>query len=152
MNKEIRILMLEDDPNDAQLVARELRVGGISFSLHRVDSKQFFTYELRNHTPDVILSDHGLPAFDGMSALAMTKLKCPQVPFIFVTGKHGEEAVVDALKKGATDYILKDRLNRLVPAVRRALRDADETHKKKKEVLRQMADFCPDALFATASA
>ncbi|MEW6304009.1 MAG: hypothetical protein AB1705_11090, partial [Verrucomicrobiota bacterium] len=74
--------------------------------------------------------------------------KFPDMPFIFVTGRHGEEAAVDALKRGATDYILKDGLTRLVPAVKRALRDAE---RKNKEYLRQMAELCPDALSATAA-
>jgi DNA-binding response OmpR family regulator len=149
MYKQIRILMLEDEVADAQLISRELRAGGLSFSLVRVQTRQYFQYELQNHTPDLILSDHGLPSFDGISALALAQERCPDVPFIFVSAKHGEEAAVEALQKGATDYILKDRLSRLVPAVRCALRQTEDTQKRNKEYLRQLAELCPDALSAT---
>jgi len=150
MNKAIRILMLEDEPADAQLIARELRQGGLTFSMQRVENKQFFLYELQNHTPDLILSDHGLPSFDGLTALSLAREKFPEIPFIFVSGKHGEHAAVESLKRGAVDYILKHQLTRLVPAVKRALKDAEEAQRRNREYLRRLAEFCPDALCATA--
>ncbi|MBI3878412.1 MAG: response regulator [Verrucomicrobia bacterium] len=152
MNKSIRILMLEDEPADTQLIVRELRQGGFNFTFQRVVSRQYFLYELQNHTPDLVLSDHALPSFDGMAALALTREKCPHVPFIFVTAKHGDEAAVDALKKGASDYVLKGRLSRLAPAVRRALREAEESQVKEREHAHRLAEFCPDILSASAVA
>ena len=126
MKKEIRILMLEDNVADAELIRFALREGGLVFSLKRVDSKAAFLRELEEHTPDVILLDYALPGFDGFSALTLAQESHPDVPFIFVTGTLGEEVVIEMLKSGATDYVLKTRLSRLVPAVLRALREKEE--------------------------
>ena len=126
MKKEIRILMLEDNVADAELIRFALREGGLVFSLKRVDSKAAFLRELEEHTPDVILLDYALPGFDGFSALTLAQENNPDVPFIFVTGTLGEEVVIEMLKSGATDYVLKTRLSRLVPAVLRALREKEE--------------------------
>jgi light-regulated signal transduction histidine kinase (bacteriophytochrome) len=82
--------------------------------------------ELERHPPDVILSDHGLPNFDGFTALAIARERCPQTPFIFVTGAMGEEVAIDSLRSGASDYVLKTRISNLVPAVKRALRRAEQ--------------------------
>ncbi len=149
MSKRTRILMLETEQSDAHLIAQELRAGGLTFGLQRVDNRQFFSYELENHTPDLILSDHEARGITGMAALAMAQEKFPEVPFIFVTSRHGEEAAVEALKNGATDYILKNQLNRLVPAIRCALRETVSAQKRTREFLRRVGEFCPDALFAT---
>jgi len=126
VKKEIRILMLEDNVADAELIRFALREGGLVFSLKRVDSKAAFLRELEEHTPDVILLDYALPGFDGFSALTLAQENHPDVPFIFVTGTLGEEVVIEMLKSGATDYVLKTRLSRLVPAVLRALREKEE--------------------------
>jgi signal transduction histidine kinase len=130
--KEIRILMLEDSLEDAQLVKFALREGGLDFSLKRVESKGQYLRALENEPPDLILLDYALPSFDGLSALHMAQEKYPQIPFIFVTGTLGEEVVIEMLKSGATDYVLKTRLSRLVPAVRRALRETRERMERKK--------------------
>ena len=118
--------MLEDNVADAELIRFALREGGLVFSLKRVDSKAAFLRELEEHTPDVILLDYALPGFDGFSALTLAQENNPDVPFIFVTGTLGEEVVIEMLKSGATDYVLKTRLSRLVPAVLRALREKEE--------------------------
>src|SRR5207245_2918999 len=93
-------------------------------TLKRVDCKAEFVRELEKTPLHLILSDYALPSFDGLAALAIAREKCPDVPFIFVTGTMGEEVAIETLKNGATDYVLKTRLSRLVPSVHRALREA----------------------------
>lgn len=116
--------MLEDSATDADLVRHALNAGGVAFTARQVDTRAAFIRAIENLPPDLILSDFALPAFDGYSALIIAQAKCPDVPFIFVTGTLGEEVAIETLKKGATDYVLKQRLNRLVPSVERALREA----------------------------
>lgn len=131
MDKELKILILEDQNTDAELMERELRKEGISFSSRRVETKEDFLRELKDFAPDLILSDYKLPYFNGSSALAIAREQCPEVPFIFVSGMIGEELAIETLKEGATDYVLKERLSRLVPATSRALREADERTARK---------------------
>jgi signal transduction histidine kinase len=128
---EIRILLLEDVESDAELAEHALRAAGIGFSLKRVETRADFVAGIRSR-PDLILSDFSLPTFNGMDALEIAQQKCPDIPFIFVTGSLGEEVAIDTLKKGATDYVLKHRLTRLAPAVHRALREARERMKRKR--------------------
>lgn len=128
----IRILLVEDDSSDAILIDRELRKGGIEYHSLRVQSRDQFVEALQQHQPDIILSDHGLPAFDGFSALAIAKETLPDVPFIFVTGSLGEEMAIKTLKSGATDYVLKHALGNLVPAVKRALSQAADRARRKE--------------------
>jgi len=132
VSKELRILVLEDVPADVTLIDHELRQAGIPFQVKRVETRDQFTRELEHNPPDLILSDHGLPAFDGFAALALARSKYPDIPFIFVTGSMGEELAIDSLRGGATDYVLKSRMTNLVPAVERALRLAGERAKRKK--------------------
>src|SRR6185436_24507 len=105
--------MIEDEAHDAELAQHTLRQGGFEFAFKRVDTKDEFLQQLRQFEPNVILSDHGLPAFDGFSALHLAQANCPDVPFIFVTGSLGEEMAINALKSGATDFVLKNRLTGL---------------------------------------
>lgn len=126
MEQEIHILVLEDLPTDAELIERELRRAEINFLARRVATRETFLQTLREFSPDLILADYSLPSFDGISALSMAREKCPEVPFIFVSGAIGEELAIETLKQGATDYVLKQRLSRLVPSVARALREAEE--------------------------
>jgi signal transduction histidine kinase len=126
VKKEIHILMLEDNPADAELNELTLRDGGLGFVIRRVERKVDFVRALEECPPDLILSDYALPTFDGLAALAIAREKCPDVPFLFVTGTMGEEVAIETLKNGATDYVLKTRLSRLVPSVHRALREAQE--------------------------
>src|SRR6516165_12629129 len=119
----VRILYLEDDPKDAEVVQARLEAEGIVCDLTRADTQaDFFTY-LRQGGFDLILADYTLPLFDGISALRIAQENCPEVPFIFVSGTMGEELAIEALKQGATDYVFKTRLGRLVPSMIRALRE-----------------------------
>src|SRR5579863_2270425 len=138
MRQPLRILSLEDDPNDAELIQETLEADGIACELVRVDTQPAFEASI-GESPDLILADYTLPSFDGLSALKLAIRSCPGVPFIFVSGTLGEEVAVEALKIGATDYVLKTRLSRLVPSVRRALREANEraSHKRAQEALAQ---------------
>ena len=98
-----------------------MRAGGLEAEFERVDTREAFEGGLAGNVYDLILSDFSLPSFDGLSALGIARERCPDVPFIFVSGVLGEEVAVDTLQKGATDYVLKQRLTRLVPAMNRAL-------------------------------
>src|SRR5579859_1436527 len=124
MRSETKILMLEDVPEEAELLERELHKAGLAFVARRVQTKSAFIDALRQFEPDVILADSKLPAFDGRSALQIVRQKDPLLPVIMVTGALGDEAAVEFLIAGAIDYVLKDRLARLPPAVQRALREA----------------------------
>src|SRR2546426_370963 len=99
--------MIEDEARDAALVEHTLKEGGFNFSFKCVDTESGFLDELKRFGPSLILSDHGLPAFDGFAALAIAQERVPDVPFIFVTGSLGEEMAIKALKSGATDFVLK---------------------------------------------
>ncbi|HXU75339.1 MAG TPA: response regulator, partial [Methylomirabilota bacterium] len=116
--------MIEDEAHDACLVEHTLKQEGFNFAFRRVETQDGFLRELRRFKPSVILSDHGLPAFDGFTALSLAQEKAPDVPFIFVTGSLGEEMAIKALKSGAADFVLKHRLPTLPSAVHRALRQA----------------------------
>ena len=118
---EIRILALEDSDIDSELIMHELRQGGIEFTATRVQTGADFERAIFEFKPELILADYRLPTFDGGQALAIAKLRCPDVPVIVISGAVGEETAVELLKNGATDFVLKDRLGRLVPAVDRAL-------------------------------
>jgi formate hydrogenlyase transcriptional activator len=126
MKSPLRILHLEDDPNDAELAQAMLAKEGIDCELVRVEARADFVEALEEREFDLILADYSLPSFDGLTALAIAKEQCPDVPFILVSGQVGEELAIDSLKAGATDYVLKQRMSRLVPAVRRALGEAEE--------------------------
>lgn len=131
-DKLLRILIIEDTLADVVLINSELRKAGLSFRSKRVETKDSFLKEIRNEPPDLILADHGLPSFDSFTALAMAHDECPQVPFIFVTGALGEEMAIETFKSGATDYVLKNQLHNLVPAVQRAIRQAEERTKREQ--------------------
>src|SRR5690554_2580152 len=106
----IRILHLEDDPADAELVQATLTADGLAVSLHTVWTQPDFEAALRAGELDLILADFSLPSFDGLTALTLAQRAVPEVPFVFVTGKLGEEQAIETLKKGATDYVYKNRL------------------------------------------
>jgi two-component system, NarL family, sensor histidine kinase UhpB len=139
VKKDIRILLLEDNASDAELTRYALKKGGINFSLERVDTKEDYIRSLRKNPPELILSDYSLPGFNGHDALDIAIKEAPETPFIFVTGTMGEEVAIETLKGGATDYVLKTRLSRLIPAVQRALREASERaeHRRAAEQLRE---------------
>ncbi|PYO97448.1 MAG: hybrid sensor histidine kinase/response regulator, partial [Gemmatimonadetes bacterium] len=120
----VRILLLEDVPADAALIQRELTKAGLVFVSQQVDTRVAFEEALRIFAPDVILSDHGLPGFDGAAALQFVRERFPALPVILVTGSLNEETAVEFMKAGAADYVLKDHLTRLPQAIKRALRES----------------------------
>src|SRR2546423_2192879 len=126
MNSPLRVLHLEDDVRDTELVQATLEGEGIQSELTRVEREQDFLAALKQGNVDLILADYTLPSFDGLSALRIAQQRAPEVPLIFVSGTLGEDVAIEALKTGATDYVLKTRLARLGPAVTRALGEACE--------------------------
>lgn len=142
MEKELRILILEDVEEDAVLVDYALRKEKFAFTRVRVDTREQFTDALDSFHPDVILSDHSLPQFNSLEALKICQNKKLDIPFILVTGAVSEEFAVNCLKRGADDYVLKTNLSRLPLAIRYALRQHRyETNRQaQEEILRQQND------------
>jgi signal transduction histidine kinase/GAF domain-containing protein/CheY-like chemotaxis protein len=132
LKSPLRVLLLEDDPGDAALIQELLETDGFACEANRVQTRAEFVAALENPEIDLILADHNLPAFDGLSALNLASRARPDLPFIFVSGSLGEELAIEALKIGATDYVLKTRLSRLVPAVHRALRETQQSAERKR--------------------
>jgi signal transduction histidine kinase len=128
----LRLLLLEDDPVDAELVAATLSEAGVVCTAQRVDTREAFLKALREGGYDLILADYSIPGFDGMTALGLARKEAPEIPFLFVSATIGEELAIDAMHQGATDYVLKQRLGRLVPSVLRAIRERDERRERKK--------------------
>ena len=127
MTESLRILILEDNPADAELVQFELQEAGFVFTSKVVMTEEDFVRELQKFSPDLILSDYDLPKYNGAAALAEARRRRPDTPFILVTGAVTEDRAIDILTQGAKDYVLKARLQqRLVPAVKRALAEAEE--------------------------
>lgn len=122
----LRILCLEDNRLDGELIALRLQNDGVDHTIERVDTRESFAEAIATGTYDLILADYALPSFDGLSALRMVRSRHPDLPFIFVSGASGEDIAIEAVKSGATDYVLKQRLTRLTPVVRRAIREARE--------------------------
>jgi len=135
----LRILHLEDSRADAELVHETLAAEDITCDMTVVATRDDFVAALERGGFNLILADYNLPSFDGISALALAREKCPDTPFVFLSGTLGEELAIETLKSGATDYVLKQRLSRLVPSVRRALLEAQERAERKRaeEGLRQ---------------
>src|SRR5258707_12566477 len=121
MRRPLRILSIEDDPKDTKLIEDLLETEGVVCEVRRVDAEAALLACLEQGGIDLILADYTLPSFDGISALKLAMKACPDVPFIFVSGTLGEEVAIEALKIGATDYVLKTSLSRLVPSVRRGI-------------------------------
>src|SRR5271163_2403908 len=139
MRRPLRILSIEDDPKDAELIQGLLDAEDIACEITRVDTQAAVLACLEQEGIDLILADYSLPSFDGISALKFAMKACPDVPFIFVSGTLGEEVAIEALKIGATDYVVKTRLSRLVASVQRALRGTTQRTERKRaeESLRQ---------------
>lgn len=128
----LNILHLEDNTPDAELIHNRIRKEGIECSIKLVSNRQQFYKEVDEGKIDIILCDYSIPSYSGIEALALAKEKLPNVPFIFVSGTIGEERAVDSLKRGATDYIIKDNLVRLVPAIIRAIKEAEDKREIKR--------------------
>jgi CheY-like chemotaxis protein len=128
MESHLRILIVEDNYSDVEIEKRLLRKEGITFDDRVVETKDDFITELAEFKPDLILCDYSMPSFDGMRALLLRKELAPLTPFILVTGSMNEEVAVECMKAGADDYVLKQNLIRLVPAIKATL--------EKREVLR----------------
>ncbi len=156
MNSLLQILHLEDDPLDARLIHTILRTEGLCRTVTVVEGGADFAAALEAGDIDLILSDFTVPGFDGMRALELARERKPETPFIFVSGTIDEELAVESLKQGATDYVFKNRLSRLGPAVRRALRDvaeraescrAEEAMRQSEHKYRQLFETLADAAF-----
>jgi diguanylate cyclase len=124
--RQIKVLLVEDRLEDAEMLLREMRLRGLDVVSRRVDTSAAYEDALATFAPDLILSDYTLPGFDGTDALQIARSRRPDTPFIFVSGTIGEERAIQALKQGAVDYVLKESRARLVPAIERALREADD--------------------------
>ncbi len=150
--KTLNILLLEDSSLDAELIQDYLLDGGLDFSLLCVETRADFVGALENNCYDLILADYMLPEFNGLEALEIARSICPGLPFIFVSATLGEELAIETLKNGATDYVVKRGLTRLVPSIQRALREVKERLDRKlaeihrqesEERFRMMADTAP---------
>jgi len=154
----LRFVLLEDDPNDAELIQLELARNGVAVDWRHVMSEKDFRDALRAAPPDLVLADYTLPGFDGLEALKILQQSAPDVPFIFVSGSLGEERAIEALKSGATDYVLKDRLQRLPAVVRRALAEASDRRERRaaegqleeqRLLLTTLINSLPEIIYAT---
>ncbi|MBI3357239.1 MAG: response regulator [Nitrospirae bacterium] len=139
MTTPLRLLQLEDNPTDADLLVAMLTEGGVPCAPRRIESRDAFVAALKEGQVDMILADYSLPGFDGLTALKLARKLAPDIPFIFVSATLGEELAIDTMHHGATDYILKQRLGRLLPSVQRALRELHDRDERKRaeEALRQ---------------
>ncbi len=152
---QLKFLLLEDSPLDAELIRATLTERGIDCELIQVKTRLEFQTAIKKGGFDLILADYALPDFDGITALGIAQNICPDIPFIFVTATLGEEVAIETLKQGATDYVLKQRLARLVPSVWRALREAEERRARKRaeselhrreQEFRALAENSPDLI------
>src|ERR1700734_4090525 len=160
MAATLQLVVVEDSVEDAELVARHLAKAGLDVVMHRVQTEAEFIFALREKQPDLILSDFSLPQFNGLRALDVAIANAPDTPFIYVSGTIGEERAIDALRRGATDYVLKSNLSRLSTAVERALREAalkadqrkSEQQRREQEIRLQRLTRTYRMLSSTSSA
>ncbi len=132
MSEPLRVLMVEDSPTDAKLVVQELRRGGRPLEIERVETAEAMRAALASQSWDLVTSDWSMPSFSAPAALAILKELQPDTPFIIVSGTIGEEAAVEVMRTGASDYVLKDKLGRLTPAVERELRERQERRARRR--------------------
>ncbi len=130
VNNHVKILYLEDNPQDVSLLRETLLAEGLQVELSAVDTRTAFLQALADAPYDLILADYRVPGFSGPEALSLARAQRPETPFVFVSGTLGEEEAIELMKQGATDYVLKHRLSRLVPALRRALSEAAEQKRR----------------------
>ncbi|TXK62674.1 response regulator [Alkalisalibacterium limincola] len=128
----VRVLLVEDSPEDAELVTGQLEDAGLCFTAERVEDGDALARALDEFQPDLILSDLSLPGYSGHEALALVRQRSPVTPFIFVSGTIGEETAIEALQQGAADYILKQNMARLAAAAERAVREAEVARERRQ--------------------
>ena len=131
MPANLKILILEDNQSDADLLRRTLKKSGLRFTSEIVQTRDEYEHSLQSFNPDLILSDYSLPAFDAATAFPIKQNKSPHIPFIIVSGIIGEENAVELIKTGVTDYASKDKLFALIPKINRALKETTERKEKK---------------------
>jgi CheY-like chemotaxis protein len=129
VTRTIRVLHLEDDPRDAELIHHWLEVAGVGVDIVLVNSQDGFEAALLRESFDLIITDSKVPGYDGMVALRRAREQQPDTPVILISGSVSEEEAAKSLLTGATDYLLKDRLERLVPVVQRAIQEAEARRK-----------------------
>lgn len=145
-HRKLKILYLEDTLYDVDIVRAHLEQEKVDFELIHVDNREDYIGVIKDNRPEVILADFSLPGFDGLEALSITQQLLPEIPFIVISGVMGEEFAIEALKSGATDYVLKQRMGRLIPAMRRAIMEAQERlYRKMAENKSQKYDFIVNA-------
>jgi len=140
MMQSLRLLLVEDVEDDALLLVRELRKGGIDPDYARVETPEELTTAMENGSWDAVVADYHLPAFTGLDALRIVRERRVDLPFILVSGVIGEEMAVEALHAGAHDYLMKGRYTRLVPALERALRDA-ALHRERLQTAQELTRY-----------
>jgi diguanylate cyclase (GGDEF)-like protein/PAS domain S-box-containing protein len=158
MAEPFKILLVEDVERDAELAFRELKRAGLVFQSRRVETESGFRHELKEFKPDIIVSDFSMPRFSGRAALTITRELEAEIPFIFLSGTIGEDVAVEAMKVGANDYVMKNNLARLGPAIERELREAKERRRRKfaeaalidSEIkYRELIEQASDGIFVT---
>src|SRR5688500_9943810 len=156
MKIPLKILVVEDSRDDAELLVRAVNKAGYEPAYSLVQNAAGMRTELARQHWDLIISDYVIPGFGGLAALKVLQESGKDVPFIIVSGKIGEDVAVEALHSGANDYLLKDRLTRLGPAIDRALKEASQKRKRtqaeqalreSEERYRRLVESCPDAMF-----
>src|SRR6266566_9505052 len=158
MTEPLRILLADDSESDAELILLELKRGGLDFRSRRVQTEADFRRELDEFQPHLVISDFSMPQFSGPKALAITRESRGDVPFIFISGTIGENVAVDMMKAGADDYVMKNNLARLMPALKRELREAEvrrgrrlaeERLHESESRFRQLIEQASDGIFVT---
>lgn len=139
ISRKIKVLVADDSKTDFEIMARELEKIGGQYEFRWVTDRDGFEGALKDYAPDIVLCDYRMPAFDAIEALNIARVMAPDTPFIVVSGAVGEEIVAQVIQRGATDYVLKDKIYRLGPAIMRALQEAKERagHKRADEVIKQ---------------
>jgi len=148
-SEPLRLLFIEDASEQVELALREFARHKIPTAWQRVETDEQLELQLATFKPDVVLSDFTMPQYDGWSALARVRATNPDLPFLFVSGTIGEENAIEALRHGAMDYVLKDNLSRLVPAVTRARGEA-ELRREKQRAVQQLKDIVDTCLLYTS--
>ncbi|MEI6309320.1 MAG: response regulator, partial [bacterium] len=150
---KLRILIVEDIQDDAELVARELLQDGMRFDWRRVVDETGFLRELAEFSPDLILADYALPSFDAMSALRILQETGREIPFILVTDSQSEETAAAVMREGADDYILKSNLMRLPSSVRHALErwETKRALRESEEFLSNLLEYAPVSIHVTGA-